>query len=112
MVIDSCMGSHRTHSGGSTKRVWLLGSSSTSRPNQESKTSLSIRQLKLNILIIYKIKATDFDYAQRDLFDHIQKGNTSAWTCYVQIMPEADGYKYKWNIFDVTKVWPNAEFPL
>jgi len=27
-------------------------------------------------------------------------------------MPEADGAKYKWNIFDVTKVWPHADYPL
>lgn len=26
-------------------------------------------------------------------------------------MPEADGYKYKWNIFDITKVWPHADYP-
>lgn len=26
-------------------------------------------------------------------------------------MPEADGAKYKWNIFDVTKVWPHADYP-
>lgn len=27
-------------------------------------------------------------------------------------MPEADAAKYKWNIFDVTKVWPHADYPL
>jgi catalase len=26
-------------------------------------------------------------------------------------MPESDGYKYKWNIFDVTKVWPHSDYP-
>ena len=76
------------------------------------KPSFLLGNLSIIFSLFNKIKATDFDYAQRDLFEHIEKGNTSAWTCYVQIMPEADGYKYKWNIFDVTKVWPNAEFPL
>jgi len=27
-------------------------------------------------------------------------------------MPEADAANYKWNIFDVTKVWPQADYPL
>lgn len=27
-------------------------------------------------------------------------------------MPEADAEKYKWNIFDVTKVWNHADYPL
>lgn len=26
-------------------------------------------------------------------------------------MPELDGFKYRWNIFDVTKVWPHADYP-
>jgi catalase len=27
-------------------------------------------------------------------------------------MPYEDGFKYKWNIFDVTKVWPHGDYPL
>lgn len=27
-------------------------------------------------------------------------------------MPELDGYKYRWNIFDVTKIWPHSDYPL
>lgn len=27
-------------------------------------------------------------------------------------MPEAEGPKYRWNIFDVTKVWPHGDYPL
>lgn len=27
-------------------------------------------------------------------------------------MPFEDGFKYKWNIFDITKVWPHADYPL
>jgi len=29
----------------------------------------------------------------------------------VQIMPEAEAANYKWNIFDVTKVWPHGDYP-
>lgn len=31
---------------------------------------------------------------------------------YVQLIPEADGEKYKWDIYDCTKVWPHSEVPL
>jgi len=27
-------------------------------------------------------------------------------------MPEKDAENYKWNIFDVTKVWPHGDYPL
>ena len=27
-------------------------------------------------------------------------------------MPEAHAENYKWNIFDVTKVWPHGDYPL
>jgi len=30
----------------------------------------------------------------------------------VQIMPESEGEKYKFDIYDVTKVWPQADYPL
>lgn len=59
-----------------------------------------------------KLKSEDPDYATRDLFEHIQKGNSAEWQFNVQIMPFEDGFKYKWNIFDVTKVWPHSDYPL
>lgn len=57
-------------------------------------------------------KKTDADYATRDLFDHIASGKSATWTLSVQVMPEADAAKYKWNVFDVTKVWPHGDYPL
>ena len=27
-------------------------------------------------------------------------------------MPESHAMNYKWNIFDVTKVWPHSDYPL
>lgn len=27
-------------------------------------------------------------------------------------MPEAEGEKYKYDIYDVTKIWPHADYPL
>lgn len=31
---------------------------------------------------------------------------------YVQLIPEAEGEAYKWDIYDVTKVWPHGDYPL
>lgn len=30
----------------------------------------------------------------------------------MQIMTEEEGLSYKWDIFDVTKVWPHSDVPL
>ena len=59
-----------------------------------------------------KITSQDGDYATRDLFDHIASGKSATWSMKVQVMPEADAAKYKWNVFDVTKVWPHGDYPL
>lgn len=29
-----------------------------------------------------------------------------------QIMPEEEANNYRWNILDVTKVWPHSDYPL
>jgi len=57
-------------------------------------------------------KYSDPDYATRDLVEHLDQGKTAEWDFYIQAIPEMDGYKYKWNIFDVTKVVPHGDYPL
>jgi len=56
--------------------------------------------------------AEDPDYATRDLFEHIRKGQTATWSMKVQVMPVADAANYKWNVLDVTKIWPHGDYPL
>jgi catalase len=58
------------------------------------------------------MRGIDPDYAQRDLFDAIAKGNYPKWTVSVQIMPEKDADTYHLNPFDLTKVWPHKDYPL
>ncbi|MGV8815291.1 MAG: catalase [Gelidibacter sp.] len=57
------------------------------------------------------IVGKDRESNQRDLFDAIEKGNFPKWHLKVQIMPEADK-DYRFNPFDLTKVWPHADYPL
>lgn len=58
------------------------------------------------------LKGSNKDYATQDLFDHIAKGGTASWTWKVQIMPEKDADTYRFDVFDVTKVWPHSDYPL
>lgn len=53
----------------------------------------------------------DADYHRRDLFEAIVRGDHPSWTLYVQIMPYADARTYKINPFDLTKTWPQADYP-
>jgi catalase len=55
--------------------------------------------------------AEDPDYHRRDLRETIQKGDYPAWRLEVQIMPVADAASYRFNPFDLTKVWPHADYP-
>ncbi len=58
------------------------------------------------------LAGSDPDYAQRDLFHSIEKGNFPRWNVKIQVMPEAEVDKFKFNPFDLTKVWPHSEYPL
>ncbi|HSR08353.1 MAG TPA: catalase [Bryobacteraceae bacterium] len=49
---------------------------------------------------------------QEDLYGSIDRGDFPRWTMQVQIMPEADAEKTPYNPFDLTKVWPHADYPL
>ncbi|MBW0508547.1 hypothetical protein O181_048262 [Austropuccinia psidii MF-1] len=52
------------------------------------------------------------DYATKDLFQAIERGEYPSWTCYFQEMSAAQAEKFRYNILDLTKVWPHKEFPL
>ncbi len=54
----------------------------------------------------------DRESAQRDLFESIEKGNYPRWRFCIQVMPELDAEKTPYNPFDLTKVWPHADYPL
>lgn len=58
------------------------------------------------------MKSKDADWAQRDLVQSIRDGNFPRWTMNIQVMSEEQAQNFRWNPFDLTKVWPHAEFPL
>jgi len=63
-----------------------------------------------------RIAGTDPDYAQRDLFNAIANGDFPRWDVKVQVATDAELAAWEartgWNPFDLTKVWPHADFPL
>ena len=52
------------------------------------------------------------DYATEDLAAAIDRGEYPSWDVFVQVLSAEEAEKFKWNIFDLTKVWPQAEIPL
>lgn len=58
------------------------------------------------------MKSVDLDYSQRDLYSSIEKGDFPKWTVQIQVMPEAEAATYHLNPFDLTKVWPHADYPV
>lgn len=59
-----------------------------------------------------KIVGSDRESHQRDLYEAIEEGNFPRWNMKVQIMPEEDAKNYRFNPFDLTKVWPHGDYPL
>ncbi|MGH8501391.1 MAG: catalase, partial [Gammaproteobacteria bacterium] len=59
-----------------------------------------------------KLAGSDADYHQRDLYDAIERGEYPSWTLKMQIMPFEDAKTYRFNPFDLTKVWPHGDYPL
>ncbi|WP_166880350.1 MULTISPECIES: catalase [unclassified Salinibacterium] len=58
------------------------------------------------------IAGADADHYRRDLYEAIEAGNFPSWDVHVQVMPYEDAKSYRFNPFDLTKVWPHADYPL
>ncbi|WP_324754191.1 catalase [Roseovarius sp. Pro17] len=59
-----------------------------------------------------RIAGEDGDYHRRDLFNSIKNGDFPSWTLHMQIMPFEEARTYRFNPFDLTKVWPHGDYPL
>jgi catalase len=59
-----------------------------------------------------RVAGEDAEYHRRDLYENIKAGNAPSWTVSVQLMPITDAADYRFNPFDLTKVWPHGDYPL
>jgi catalase len=57
------------------------------------------------------VTAEDPDFHLRDLFDAIERGDAPEWRLEMQIMPFEEAADYRFNPFDLTKVWPHGDYP-
>lgn len=57
------------------------------------------------------MRAKDPDHATRDLHEAIKKGDYPSWTLQMQIMIPEQAKDYRFDILDITKVWPHDDFP-
>ena len=55
--------------------------------------------------------AEDPDFHRRDLFETIAAGDFPEWRLEMQIMPFEEAADYRFNPFDLTKVWPHGDYP-
>jgi catalase len=59
-----------------------------------------------------KISGKDPDFHRRDLWDAIESGNYPEWELGVQIVPEADEFKFEFDLLDSTKIIPEELVPV
>jgi catalase len=76
------------------------------------KTCQGIRNLMADHAV--RLAGTDPDYAHRDLYEAIDRGDFPCWDVSVQVMTEPARLAWErrtgWNAFDLTKVWPHKDF--
>ncbi|KQX56973.1 MULTISPECIES: catalase [unclassified Streptomyces] len=74
------------------------------------KTNQGVRSLSADQAA--ELVGKDANSHQTDLLQAIERGVNPSWTLYVQVMPAAEAVDYRFNPFDLTKVWPHSDYPL
>ncbi|MFF7576806.1 catalase [Streptomyces sp. NPDC008061] len=74
------------------------------------KTNQGVRSLSSDQAA--ELAGRDGNSHQTDLLQAIERGVNPSWTLYVQVMPAAEAAAYRFNPFDLTKVWPHGDYPL
>lgn len=58
------------------------------------------------------MRGIDPDFGQKSLVDAISRGDFPRYTFSIQVMTEEQAQNFRWNPFDLTKVWSQKEYPL
>jgi catalase len=99
-----------THGFGSHTFKWVNAEGQGVWVKYHFKTEQGIKNLDVDLAT--KLASENPDYHTEDLFNAIEKGDFPAWKLYVQIMPLEDADTYRFDPFDVTKVWSQKDYPL
>ncbi|KAL3881096.1 hypothetical protein ACJMK2_027558 [Sinanodonta woodiana] len=74
------------------------------------KTDQGIKNLPANKAA--EMAGSDPDYSIKDLYNAIAEGNYPSWSLYIQVMTFEEAERFRFNPFDLTKIWPQGEYPL
>ncbi|KAG2097734.1 catalase-like domain-containing protein [Suillus discolor] len=58
------------------------------------------------------LSADNPDYGIQSLFETIDAGKFPSWTVYVQTMTPEQAENFRYNVLDLTKIWPHKDYPL
>jgi catalase len=98
------------HGFGSHTFKWVNAHGEAVWVKYHFKTNQGVRNLDVDVAA--KLAGENPDYHTEDLFNAIAAGDFPSWTLYVQIMPLQDADTYRFDPFDVTKVWSQKDYPL
>lgn len=98
------------HGFGSHTFKWTNAEGESVWVKYHFKTEQGIKNLTADVA--EQIAGENPDHHTEDLFNAIENGDFPAWKVCVQLMPLADADHYRFNPFDVTKVWSQKDYPL
>ncbi|SHE51417.1 catalase [Seinonella peptonophila] len=98
------------HGFGSHTFKWVNAEGEAVWIKYHFKTEQGIKNLDPKVAV--QIAGENPDYHIEDLYNSIEKGDYPKWKLYVQIMPLEDANTYRFDPFDVTKVWSQKDYPL
>ncbi|QCU78707.1 catalase [Citricoccus sp. SGAir0253] len=58
-----------------------------------------------------ELAGANAEYHRQDLFEAIGRGEFPVWDAYLQVMPYEEAKTYRFNPFDLTKVWSKKDYP-
>ncbi|MNC03740.1 Vegetative catalase [compost metagenome] len=98
------------HGFGSHTFKWVNAEGNAVWVKYHFKTEQGVKNMDVDVAA--KIAGEHPDYHTEDLFNAIANGDFPSWKLYVQIMPLEDANTYRFDPFDVTKVWSQKDYPL
>lgn len=98
------------HGFGSHTFKWVNAEGQAVWVKYHFKTEQGVKNM--DVQLAAKLAGEHPDYHTEDLFNAIENGDFPAWKLYVQIMPVEDANTYRFDPFDVTKVWSQKDYPL
>ncbi|OTF83166.1 catalase-like protein [Euroglyphus maynei] len=73
------------------------------------RTNQGVKNLDTNTA--NQLAANDPDYNVHDLYDAIARKQYPSWTLFIQIMTYDQARRFEFNPFDLTKTWPENDYP-